>query len=95
MTPQKKTQVSKTVLTIGSHEISLTPEQVRELKEALEAIYPSPARERIIYRDSYLPRPYQPYWYGNTGISLLCSTTGQTDLSSRLSNSIDYPDEAA
>ena len=38
--PKKATKVSRIILTIGDKEISLTPHEVKELKEALDAMYP-------------------------------------------------------
>jgi hypothetical protein len=55
--------VKAIVLTIGKKEIELTPLEVKALKEALEEMYPSPARvvERTVYRDNWWSYPSRPY----------------------------------
>lgn len=72
-------RIKAVVLTIGKKEIELSPLEVKALKEALEEMYPTPAKvvERTVYRDNWWNYPYRPYttWLGGN-----LSSSNTTDL---------------
>ena len=51
-------KITKIILTIGNKEIALTPEEVRDLKQALEEMYQSPKERVYVNIPDYL-RPYK------------------------------------
>lgn len=55
----REIKISKVVLTVGKKEMELTPEEVRDLKLALEKMYPEPTKE-IVYRDNWWLTPWYP-----------------------------------
>lgn len=79
----EKSKISKITITIGGKEVTCTPEQIRDLKEALDEMYPAP--EKIIreyHHDWYrhVPQYYwnQPYcmtWESKAGNNvMLCAS---------------------
>jgi hypothetical protein len=72
---KKTTKVSKIILTIGEKEIALTPAEVKELKEALDQMYPeqkySPPVIIERYTRPWWEQPYYPYY---------CSASGNVSL---------------
>ena len=71
---EKEIKVSSINLVIGKKELSLTVEEAKKLKEALDVIL----TEKVVYRDSIWARPYPSYpwitWCQNTGQTTeLCS----------------------
>jgi len=61
-------KVSKVVITIGNTEVSVTPDQLKELKEAIDAMFPQQrlvVRE-VVYRD-WMYRPFIDYVGSVTG----------------------------
>lgn len=51
----------KIVITIAGKEISVTPEELRDLREAIDTVFPP---EKVVQRE-YVPYPVYPYrrWY--------------------------------
>jgi hypothetical protein len=62
MTKEKKIGVSKVVIQMGDKEATLTVEQARELRDALNALLGEKVVERVIEKHGVL-YPYQPYIY--------------------------------
>lgn len=52
-----ETGISKIIIKIGGTEVSCTPEQIKDLKEALDRMYPPPAMPS----KEYVPYPYPVY----------------------------------
>lgn len=80
---KEKSKISKIIITIGSVEVTCTPEQIRDLKEALDEMYPAPKEIiREYHLDWYrqVPKPYwhNPYlleWKSKVGSNvMLCAT---------------------
>lgn len=61
MNKEKKIGVSKVVIQMGNKEATLTVEQARELREALNALLGEKVVERVVERDRWYP--YTPYVY--------------------------------
>ena len=61
MNKEKKIGVSKITIQMGDKEATLTVEQARELRDALNALLGEKVIERVIERDQWYP--YQPYIY--------------------------------
>lgn len=64
MTKEDKAGISKTVIQIAGREVICTPEQIKDLKEALDKMYPapqSPVKEYVPYSVPYpvYPKPYR------------------------------------
>ncbi len=56
-----KTGISKIIIAIAGKEIICTPDQIRDLKEALDKMYPAPVKVvKEVIRDWNLPS--QPRW---------------------------------
>jgi len=74
MKEQKKlVEIKNIEIQIGKKSLTLSPEEARDLKEALDKLYPSPKviRESIPYPYPVYPKPYtDPWWrytwYDNT-----------------------------
>lgn len=67
MNKEKKIGVSKVVIQMGDKEATLTVEQAKELRDALNALLGEKVVERVVERDRWYPynpyNPYNPYVY--------------------------------
>jgi hypothetical protein len=63
MTKEKKIGVSKIVIQMGDKEATLTVEQAKELRDALNELLGERVVERVIEKQSYYPYYPQPYVY--------------------------------
>ena len=73
-------QIKKIVLEVGGVELSLSPEDAKTLQNALNELFPVPARQQIqLIPQPYpvYPRPWHWYEYG-PAISLLKTTASST-----------------
>jgi len=84
MTKEAKSGISKIIITIAGKEVSCTPEQIKDLKEALDKMYPAPVSKEYIPYPTYpiypvYPKPYRwdsPWistWQNSTGSVSLCA----------------------
>jgi hypothetical protein len=60
---KEKAKITKISITIAGKEITCTPEQIKELKEALEAMYPTPKEIVREYHHDWYRHVPRPYWY--------------------------------
>lgn len=83
MSKNKSIKISKITLTIGHKQIELTPEQVRDLKTALDGMYPE-ATKVIHHYDwwRYPSWPLTTYTYSLSNALNLSSPAPRIDLDS-------------
>ena len=74
-----KPKVTKIIITIGGKEIACTPEDLKDLKRALEEMYPTerqtvvPMPYPVPTRPWYERTPIVSHWSNNSGsVSLYC-----------------------
>lgn len=60
---KEKAGISKIVITIAGKEVTCTPEQIRDLKEALDTMYPAPKEIVREYHLDWYRRAPAPYWH--------------------------------
>lgn len=76
-----KTGITKITITIAGKEVTCTPEQIRDLKEALDAMYPAPQTQfipypvdRPVYPRRYWESPWIKRWTATGSDIMLCAT---------------------
>ena len=71
MNKEKKIGVSKVVIQMGDKEATLTVEQAKELRDALNALLGEKVIERVVEREHwhnpYIPYIYPRYWTVTVG----------------------------
>lgn len=64
---KEKSGISKIIITIAGKEVTCTPEQIKYLKQALDAMYPAPKEVIHKYELDWYRNVPKPFW-GNPSL---------------------------